>query len=101
MQHYQRLHVLIEPGHHAALLAASKRSGISMGKLLDIGIADLLARIEREGAVTVPLQPLAGGKLSIIPPLEQGAVLPAVSAPGAAAGGSSPSSSAPAAPSKE
>jgi Ribbon-helix-helix domain len=54
-----RLHIMIDQGQHAALQVASKRAGVSLSKLLDLGIADLLAKLERDQAVVVPLQPVA------------------------------------------
>jgi hypothetical protein len=59
-----RLHVMLPRTRHDQLLIASKRAGVSLGRLIDIGLADLLGRIEREGAVVVPLREPAAGASS-------------------------------------
>jgi hypothetical protein len=56
--HPIRLHISLTQARHSPLQVAAKRAGVSMNKLIDIAIADLLARIEREGALSVPLRPI-------------------------------------------
>ena len=91
-----RLHVLLPRSKHDALLVASKRAGVSMAKLIDIGVTDLLAKLERTGAVVLPLRPGAdqGGEFRIVPQphkLEPPGTAAAVGTPGAAPAASSPS----------
>jgi hypothetical protein len=84
MDHTARLNILLPRSQHDALQRASKRCGLSMGKLIDIGLTDLLGRIAREGAVVLPLRD--AGEFRVISPrrppeLEQGAAsVPAIGA---------------------
>jgi hypothetical protein len=43
------------------LQQAAKCAGVSLSRLIDVGIADLLDRIEREGAVVLPLRAAPDG----------------------------------------
>ena len=56
MEHPIRLHIVLNHDRHGRLQQAAKRAGVSLSRLIDVGIADLLDRIEREGAVVLPLR---------------------------------------------
>jgi hypothetical protein len=55
--HPIRLNISVTQARHGAAQVAAKRTGVSLNKLYDVAMAELLARIDRDGALTLPLQP--------------------------------------------
>jgi predicted HicB family RNase H-like nuclease len=53
--HPIRLNISVTQARHGAAQIAAKRAGISLNKLCDIAMAELLERIDRDGALTLPL----------------------------------------------